>query len=81
EVAVILVNYADYKGYEIPVNRDMPNYTDRQRIDMWADSATKKHFEASVLSSCNGKFEPDRESTRAEAAQMFKCFLRLIAGK
>ncbi len=81
EMAAIMLNYAVYKGYEIPSNREMPAYTDYQAIDMWAENAARKLSEAGVMAGENNMFQPNKNATRAEVAQLFKNFLRLIAGK
>jgi len=80
EMAVMLLNYSDYKGYSIPANRDMPNFKDSGQIDLWAETAAKKLSEAGVISGDNNEFMPQKTATRAEVAQMFKNFLRFIAG-
>jgi hypothetical protein len=80
EMAAMLMNYANYKGYDIPENRPAPDYTDYNQIDMWAETAAKKLSEAGVLSGDGDGFKPGKTATRAEVAQMFKNFLRLIAG-
>jgi hypothetical protein len=80
-MAVILSNYANLKGYGIPVNRAQPNFRDANQIDMWAETAAKKLSEAGVLSGGNNEFMPRKTATRAEAAQTFKNFLRFIIGR
>ncbi len=81
EMAAVFYNYAVYKGYEIPANRTAPVYGDAAVIDMWAETAAKKLSEAGVFSGEAGNFHPQRNATRAEVAQMFKNFLRFVAGK
>jgi hypothetical protein len=80
EMAAVLVNYASFKGYDIPVHRPMPGFTDHSQIDLWAESAARKLSEGGVINGDNGEFKPHKEASRAEVAQMFKNFLRLIVG-
>jgi hypothetical protein len=78
EMAAMLLNYATFKGYEIPVNCPMPDYTDYNRIDLWAETAARKLSEAGVLNGDGSEFMPKKTATRAEVAQMFKNFSRFI---
>ena len=78
EMAVMLRNYAAYKACDMPVYRDMPTFTDHDRISLWAMSAVKELSEAGVLSGINNAFAPQSTATRAEVAQMIKNFLRFV---
>jgi hypothetical protein len=81
EVVQMLYNYAvNFKGYKIPKNRDISDYTDKGKIDVWAESAAKALAEAGVLRD-EKEFRPTDDATRGEAADMFMNFLRFIAGK
>jgi len=80
EMAVLMNNYAKYKGSDIPCYRNTPRYIQNTRIELWAKEAVFKLCEAGVMG--NGEeFKPRDYVTRAEAALMFKNFLRLVAGK
>ena len=79
EMALMLYRYAEYKGCEIPANRDIPDFSDYSRISNWAESAARALAEAGVLSGSNGEFMPGKNATRAEVAQMFKNFMRFVA--
>ncbi|MCL2031207.1 MAG: S-layer homology domain-containing protein, partial [Oscillospiraceae bacterium] len=85
EMIQMLYNYAvNFKGYEIPQNRDMPEYTDADEVVAWAESAVKALAEAGVLNGLpegDDDLMPDSEASRGEAAQLIKDFLRLIAGE
>jgi hypothetical protein len=81
DMAVVFMNYANYKGYAMPENRPLPNYLDYNQIDMWAETAARKLSEAGVMSGSDGEFSPHKTATRAELAQMFKNFLRFIMGR
>ena len=78
EMAVMLSNYANFKGYAIPVHRAMPNFTDQDSIASWALAASSALAEAGVINGSNNRFNPQDNATRAEVAQMFKNFLRLV---
>ena len=81
EMAVMLYRYAEAKGYEIPKNRDMPDFADLEQIDIWAETAAQKLSEAVILSGDGVNFKPKDTATRAEVAQMFKNFMQIILGK
>lgn len=81
QAAQMLYNYAvNFKGYNIPENHDIPEYADKDQIDAWAETAAKKLAVAGVLPDEDG-FRPDDNTTRGEAADMFRNFMRFIAGE
>ena len=81
QVAQMLYNYAvNYKGYEIPENRDRPDYADQSQIDAWAETAAQKLAEAGVLNA-EQTFRPRDDATRGEAADMFRNFVKFVAGE
>jgi len=77
EMVTMLFNYAALKGYEIPQYRIM-TFTDNNQIAPWAKLAVALLSEAGVADGDNGAFMPQKAVTRAEAAQMFKNFLRFV---
>jgi len=79
EMAVMLVNYAQHGGYEIPVRRSTDAFTDLAQVASWADAAVKALISAEVLSGDNNMFRPQNEATRAQVAQMFRNFMKIIA--
>ena len=78
EMAVMLFNYANFKGYDIPVNRAMPSFADQADISEWALAAVGALAQAGVLSGSDNRFSPLDNATRAEAAQIFRNFLRFV---
>jgi hypothetical protein len=80
QVAQMIWNYAvNFKGYEIPENRPMPEYADKDQIIPWAETAAKELAEAGVLTN-EDEFRPKDEATRGETANMLMNFMRFIAG-
>ncbi len=81
EMITMLYNYLQYKGYDIPAYQ-VSVYEDGDSVDAWAESAVKELADAGVL---NGFVEdilnPEQNANRAELAQLFMDFLRLIAGR
>jgi len=78
EMAVMLMNYAKFKGYDMPVYREAINFTDTAQIASWANVAVKAMSEAGVLNGYNNAYNPLSTATRAEVAAMFKNFLRFV---
>lgn len=80
EMAVMLYNYAVFKGYNIPQNREMPVFSDTAQIASWAETAARALGKSGVMSGNNNEFMPKKDATRAEVAQLFKNFIRFVAG-
>ena len=78
EMAVMLLNFAECKGIELPQHRDLPDFSDYAQIDAWAETAAKALAEAGVLSGSNNEFMPGDDATRAQVAAMFKNYLRFV---
>ncbi|WP_372632308.1 S-layer homology domain-containing protein [Cohnella sp.] len=78
EMALMLMNYANFKSYDLIENRSLPNFVDDNQIDSWAETAVRKLSAAGVLNGSNNGFMPQRDASRAEVAQMFKNFLRFV---
>jgi hypothetical protein len=79
EMAVALLNYAGYKGYSVPKNRDMPQYADYNQVDIWARTATRMLSEAGVMDGVGGGFLPHKHVSGIEVAQVIKNFVRFVA--
>ena len=78
QAALMLYNYAvNFKEYDMPENRPMPDFSDYDRIDAWAETAAKALAEAGVIPA-DDEFRPKDEATRGEAADMFRNFARFI---
>lgn len=78
EMALMLMNYANFKSYDMIENRSLPNFIDYNQIDLWAETAVRKLSEAGVLNGSDNEFMPKQDASRAEVAQMFKNFLRFV---
>lgn len=82
EIMLMLWNYADFKGYDIPVNRDLMNWKDKDSIAPWAQTAVEDLYKAGVISHKGDETVAAKDNaTRAEAAAMLHSFMRLVAGK
>jgi hypothetical protein len=77
EMAVMLMNYANYKGYDIPEYRSL-EFVDSGQVASWAEAAVKLLSEAGVISGSNNAFMPHKDTARAEVAALLKNFLRFV---
>jgi len=78
EMVLLLSNHAKMKDYDVPKNREFPQFSDYEQIDTWAQDAAKSLAEAGVINGSNGKFNPKDSATRAEVATLFKSYMRFI---
>jgi len=82
EMAAILYNYAVYSGYEIPEYERGLEFDDADDMADWAAEAIAALVDAGVFNGMgDDNFAPEKDSTRAEVAQMFMNFLRLVVNQ
>jgi hypothetical protein len=80
EIIQMLYNFAvNFKGFQLPADFPLPDYTDADQIDAWAESAAKALAEAGVLPD-GDELRPTEDATRGEAADMFMRFIRFVMG-
>ena len=77
EVAVMLANYARYKGYNTKASKDLSTFKDRDRVASWALSSVQWAIENKIINGAeNGtKINPVNNATRAEATTMIKNYI------
>ncbi|MCL2049182.1 MAG: S-layer homology domain-containing protein [Defluviitaleaceae bacterium] len=78
EMASILSHYADHKGIQLPALRDITNFTDLEDVDNWAKMSVERLAQAGIINGDNNTLMPKKEATRAEVAQVFMNFLRVV---
>ena len=78
EMAVLLVNYANYKGCDVPANRVLSRFMNSEPVAVWAEPSVRELTEAGVINDGDDLYHPSEGATRAEAASLFKNFLHLI---
>ncbi len=77
QFAVMLYNYAKYKGYDVSVgeNTNILSYTDASSISEYAYEAMQWACGEGIINGMgNGTLAPQDSATRAEAAQMIMVF-------
>ena len=75
QLAVMLYNYAKFKGIELGGDKEV-SFVDGEAVSDWAKEAVDALSKAGVMSGRdNGNFDPKANATRAEAATMLVNFV------
>lgn len=78
QMAVMLYNYAVYKGYELPAVASGV-FVDGDDINAWASKAVEAIADAGIMKgTTDGSFQPQVNATRAEVAAVFARWIRLL---
>ena len=76
QMAAILYNYADYKGYDVSARADLSDYADAASISSWAEDVLSwANAEGLIKGMTTTTIAPQGETTRAQTAAMFERFL------
>ena len=76
QMAAILYNYADYKGYDVSERADLSGYADADSISGWAlDTLEWANAEGLITGMSADTIAPQGQATRAQVAAMFQRFL------
>jgi len=79
DMAVIMVNYAKATGYTLPVSRQAVTFADDAKISAYAKDAVKAIQQTGVISGKqNNLFDPQGNTTRAEASTILRRFVELV---
>ncbi len=82
QLAVMLYNYAKYKGYDVSVGEDtnILSYNDALTISDYAYSALQWACGAGIMNGDgSGNLNPQASATRAEVAAMLERFMKSVA--
>jgi len=80
DLAVILINYANFRGLKLPTTQTYKGFNDDSRIASYARPAVIRCFEAGIIGGKPGNlFDPLGQSTRAETAAMLHRFIKAIS--
>lgn len=78
EMAVIIERYEQYIGQSLPSVQAEFDFTDADKINVWAQSAVRSMQQAGVLKGRpDGAFDPAGQVTRAECSTVFALLLEL----
>ena len=76
QMAAILYNYADYKGYDVSARADLSDYADAASISSWAEDVLSwANAEGLINGMTATTIDPQGATTRAQTAAMFERFL------
>ena len=76
QMAAILYNYADYKGYDVSARADLSDYADSASISSWAEDVLAwANAEGLINGMTATTIDPQGATTRAQTAAMFERFL------
>ena len=76
QMAAILYNYADYKGYDVSARADLSDYADAASISSWAEDVLAwANAEGLINGMTTTTIDPQGATTRAQTAAMFERFL------
>lgn len=76
QMAVMLYNYAKYKGYDLSASGDLSKFVDRNKTTEYAVNAIKWAVGSGIINGKGGSIlDPTGNSTRAEVATMLMKFL------
>ena len=71
QVAVMLANYATYKGVYVPGTKKLNTYPDGSQVSTWAQAGMKWALTNGIVSgNGEGYLRPKKSATRAEGAAM-----------
>ena len=80
QVAVMLYNYAKYKGYDVGAVGDLSAFTDADSVSDWADAAMRWAVGAGLINGMgDGTVDPQGFATRAQVAALMQRFCALVA--
>ena len=76
QMAAILYNYAEYKGYDVSARADLSDYADADSISAWAEDVLSwANAEGLINGMTADTLAPQGATTRAQTAAMFERFL------
>ncbi len=79
QMAVMMVNYARATGYKLPVSIAAVAFADNAKISSYAKDAVKAIQQTGVINGKhNNRFDPQGNTTRAEAATILRRFVELV---
>lgn len=82
QMAVIIVNYAKYKGYDVSTSSDLSSFTDRDSVSSWAKNAMLWAYGKNLVSGTGGGLlSPHSNATRCQIAAILQRFIENIVSK
>jgi len=75
QMAVILMNYAEFKDYDVSMSTDLSKYTDEGSISSWAKDAMSWANAAGLIQGDSAKLTPAGYAERCQIAAILQRFI------
>ena len=79
QMAVILMNYAKYKGYDISMKADLSKFADEESISPWAKDAMSWANAEGLIQGSGSQLMPADNALRCQVAAILQRFIETIA--
>lgn len=79
QMAVILMNYAKFKGYDVSMSADLSKYTDAGSISSWAKDAISWANATALIQGDGAKLTPTGNAERCQVAAILQRFIENVA--
>ena len=79
QMAVLLYNYAKFKGYDVTTSGDLTTFSDDEKVSDWAEYAMKWAVGEKLINGSNNALNSLGTASRAEVAQILMNFGQNVA--
>jgi len=79
QLAVILMNYAKYKGYDVSMRTDLSEFADGEHISTWAKDPMSWANAEGLIQGSQNQLMPKGNAQRSQVAAILQRFLETIA--
>jgi hypothetical protein len=79
QMAVILMNYAQYKGYDVSMRADLSKFADGESISPWAKDAMSWANAEGLMQGSGNQLMPAGNAQRCQVAAILQRFIETIA--
>ena len=81
QMAVLLYNYASFKGDDVTASADLSTFTDGAQVSSWAQYAMQWAVAEELMQGSNNALNPQGTASRAEVAQILMNYFGQTATK
>ncbi|HHV99816.1 MAG TPA: S-layer homology domain-containing protein [Clostridiaceae bacterium] len=78
QMAVILMNYSKFKGYDVSMSADLSKYTDASSISSWAKDAISWANATALIQGDGAKLMPTGKAERCQVAAILQRFIENV---
>ena len=80
QFAVMMYNYAQYKGYDLSTQADLTTFPDNGKVSSWAQRAMQWANGEGLINGSDGSLLPGGTATRGQAASILMKFDQSVVG-